>query len=294
MTSSHMALLTDRGVVRVTGPDAGKLLQGLITADFDRFDSQPALFAGLLSPQGKILFDFFVVKAEDGYLIDILRDKAAELAKRLTFYRLRAKVTIADASTDFDVYALWGGAPDLSHAAPAVAYADPRLPDLGYRLIAPQGTTPAVAAAPASPDAYHAHRVGLGIPEGGRDYVLGDTFPHEALFDQIGGVDFDKGCYVGQEVVSRMQHRSSARKRVVPVIGTQPLPPGEAVKIGEAAIGTIGSTDGARALALLRIDRVGEARDKGQDVTVDSHPVQVELPSWVRFEIPSKTNTADA
>ena len=293
MTSSNMALLTDRGVVRVTGPDAGKLLQGLITADFDRFDSQPALFAGLLTPQGKILFDFFVVKADDDFLIEVVRDKAAELAKRLTFYRLRAKATIADVSADFAVYALWD-APDLPNVAPAIAYPDPRLPDLGYRLNAPQGTPPAVTTVLAAPEVYHAHRVGLGMPEGGRDYVLGDTFPHEALFDQIGGVDFDKGCYVGQEVVSRMQHRSSARKRVVPVIGTQPLPPGEAVKIGEAAIGTIGSTDGARALALLRIDRVGEARDKGQDVTVDSHPVQVELPSWVRFEIPSKTNTADA
>ena len=289
MTNATFARLGDRGVVRVTGADAEKLLQNLITADLDRLATQEAVFAGLLSPQGKILFDFFVIKTADGFLLETARNKAADLAKRLTLYKLRANVTLADASPDYDVYAAWGSAPTPDAA---MAYADPRLPALGWRVIAPAGHKP--SGEEASEADYHAHRIALGVPEGGRDYVLGDTFPHEALFDQIGGVDFDKGCYVGQEVVSRMQHRSTARKRVVPITSPGDLPQGAAVKLGEAQIGTVGSSTGHRALALVRLDRIGEAMGKGQPVTVDDAPITVDLPAWVRFTISTKADTGQA
>ncbi len=293
MTSLKVAPLIDRGVVRVSGPDAARLLQGLITADLARIERQPAVFAGLLTPQGKILFDFLIVRPDQDFLLETRREKAADLAKRLTFYKLRADVAIADASGDCSVAAFWGDAvPTIE--PPAVIYQDPRHAELGWRAIQPasrawSGTGGATLAGEAE---YHAHRVALGVPEGGRDYALGDAFPHEALFDQLGGVSFEKGCYVGQEVVSRMEHRSTARKRVVPVVGSEPLQPGAEVKAGEAVIGTIGSVAGTRGLALLRLDRVGEAQGKGQPVTAGGVPVTVEVPSWARFGIPVRDGTA--
>ena len=292
MTSMNIAPLHDRGVVRMSGADAAKLLQGIVTADLDLLEKQPAVFAGLLTPQGKILFDFFIVKTEQGFLLDTLREKAPDLAKRLTFYKLRANVTIADASEEYSVAALWGGGePTLESSA--LVYPDPRLAEVGWRAIAPAGfrwDQPGTTAATEAD--YHTHRIALGVPEGGRDYALGDTFPHEALFDQLGGVSFQKGCYVGQEVVSRMEHRSTARKRVVPVDGPDRLQADSDVKAGEAVIGKIGSASGARGLALLRLDRVGEALGKGQSITAGGVPVTVNLPTWVRFGIPGREETA--
>ena len=291
MTDTKIARLADRGVVRVAGDDAAKLLDNLITADLERLDKEPALFAGLLSPQGKILFDFFVVKTPDGFLLETARAKAADLAKRLTFYKLRAKAVIADVSADYEVLAAWDGAPPQIDGA--IAFPDPRNAGLGWRLILQTGR-PLPEADETTPEAYHAHRVSLGMPEGGRDYELGDTFPHEALFDQIGGVNFDKGCYVGQEVVSRMQHRSTARKRVVPIEGASDIPAGAEVRIGEAVIGSVGSSNGTRALALVRLDRIGEAMGKGQTVTAGGTEIAVKLPGWVRFAIPMKDDAAKA
>src|SRR5262249_2386411 len=154
-----------------------------------------------------------------------------DLARRLNLYKLRAKVDIADASSDYRVLALWGPSlPGFGDTAGAVAFADPRLPALGMRVLADARLAADIAAATNALDAsaadYHAHRIALGVPEGGKDYVLGDTFPHEADLDQLDGVSFSKGCFVGQEVVSRMQNRGSVRKRVVPIEGLSPLVPG--------------------------------------------------------------------
>jgi folate-binding protein YgfZ len=136
-----------------------------------------------------------------------------------------------------------------------------------------------------APD-YHAHRVGLGVPEGGRDFVFGDTFPHEALLDQLHGVSFSKGCFVGQEVVSRMQHRTTVRKRVVPVVADVPLPAGPIpVLAGDVEIGRLGSVADARGLALLKLDRVAEARRDGTAITTGGIPVTVEVPPFATFEI---------
>ena len=228
MTSAKIALLADRGVVRVTGEDAEKLLQGIVSNDMDLLATQPAIHTALLTPQGKILFEFFVVKTGDGYLLETARDKAADLAKRLNLYKLRAKVDIRDASDDYRVLALWGASPhSFGETTGTVSFPDPRLPALGSRILAEARLAADIAAATqgvdASPEDYHAHRIALGVPEGGKDYVLGDTFPHEADLDQLNGVSFSKGCFVGQEVVSRMQNRASVRKRVVPIEGEAPL-----------------------------------------------------------------------
>jgi folate-binding protein YgfZ len=212
MTSEiKIALLADRGVISVEGADAGKFLQGLVTNDVAKLQSEPAIHTGLLSPQGKILFEFFVVKDGGKFLIDVARDRVAELIKRLTLYKLRAAVTIADVSKDIAVYADFGGETVLDRG---IVYRDPRRAELGNRVIIKDSVE---ITATVDAQAYHAHRVALAVPEGGRDYIFGDAFPHEALFDQLGGVSFSKGCFVGQEVVSRMEHRGTARKRVVPV-----------------------------------------------------------------------------
>ncbi len=286
MSHCHAALLEDRGVLRLAGEDARKFLQGLITSNIDRVRDGAAIHAGLLTPQGKILFDFFVVADGDDLLLELARDKAAELAKRLGFYKLRAAVEIAE-QPSLAVAAVWGDAPPL----PAVLYADPRLPELGFRAILPAGSG-GLGCTEASADDYHTRRIGLGVPEGGRDYAFGETFPHEALFDQLGGVDFTKGCFVGQEVVSRMEHRGTARRRLVPVEGDGPLPaPGTSVEAGGAAIGMLGSASGTRGLAMLRLDRAEAALAAGTPLAAGSVTLTLRRPTFARFAMPASVST---
>lgn len=256
-----MARLADRGVIRVTGSDSTKLLQGLVTNDLDGLRDGQARFAGLLSPQGKILFDFLVVRQGSGYLLDVDRSKAGELVKRLTMYKLRADVAIADASASYDVHAVWGPETGAPVEAPAVSFADPRHPALGSRELVPSEL--ASNELPASRSAYDALRVEAGVPEGGKDYDFGDTYPHEADFDLLHGLSFTKGCYVGQEIVARMQNKTVVRKRVVKVSGSEPLVTGADVLLGEVPIGRIGTVDGRSGLAMLRLDRAAEAQEKG-------------------------------
>jgi folate-binding protein YgfZ len=290
MMPAHIALLADRGVVRVAGADAEKLLQGVITNDMDLLASRPAIHAALLTPQGKVLFEFFVVRAADGFLLETARDKAGELAKRINLYKLRAKVVIADASEDYRVLALWGDAAQSpGETRGSVSFADPRLAALGLRILAEArfaaDTCAATSGKEEATEAYHAHRIALGVPEGGKDYTLGDAFPHEADLDQLGGVSFAKGCYVGQEVVSRMQNRATVRKRVVPIEGEAPLTPGAEIRAGEAVIGTVGSVAGRGALALVRLDRAAEAEAKGQALTAGGVSVTLRRPDWARFSL---------
>jgi hypothetical protein len=268
MATYQAARLADRGVVGVTGPDAAKLLQGVTTSDIEGMAAGEARLGGLLTPQGKILFEFLIVATAGGFLLDVARDRAGDLAKRLMMYRLRAKAEIADRSADLAVLA----APDAPTAAPpAQDYRDPRSAALGWRLITPA----AEAAATAGDGGLDARRVAAGIAEGGRDYAFADAFPHEANWDLTGGVSFTKGCYVGQEVVARMQNKAVVRKRVVRIAG-RGLASGAEVRVGEAMIGTVGTVAGEAGLALLRLDRVAEALDKGLALTVAGAAVTVD------------------
>jgi folate-binding protein YgfZ len=282
MTEGSIATLARRGVVAVGGADALKFLNDLVTNDLEQVVAGRAGYGGLLTPQGKILFDFLVF-AEDGrFVFDLPRAAAADFAKRLGFYRLRAKVEIADLSAERTVYAAWGG------GRPAIAGAaaeDPRLPALGWRGIAAAGATVADAGfGPASEADYDAHRIALGVPEGGIDFAYGEGFPHDADMDQLGGVAFKKGCYVGQEVVSRMEHRGTARRRFVTASADGPLPvAGTAILAGDKPVGTLGSAAGSRGLALVRIDRVRDALDGGVPITAGGAPVSLALPGWARF-----------
>jgi tRNA-modifying protein YgfZ len=295
MTGLKSVLLPDRGVIRVTGADAEKLLQGVITGDMELLkEDRSALHAGLLTPQGKILFDFFVVRHGDGFFIETNREQVPDLLKRLSMYKLRAAAVITDVSGAYAVAAVWGdGAEAAADQSDGVAFADPRLAAMGLRVLlasddsGPGAKLPGEAVGLAD---YHAMRVALGVPEAGKDYRLGDTFPHEALFDQLGGVSFTKGCFVGQEVVSRMQHRGTARKRVVPVVGTGALPePGSEVRAGSSLIGTLGSVAGNTALGMLRLDRAAEAAAKGEALMAGGVAVSIKIPEWATFGPGEKT-----
>jgi len=274
--SPTAAFLADRGVVRVEGEDASSFLQGLLTNDVAGLPAGEARYAALLTPQGKILFDFLVLRAPGAppaFLLDCPKALAADLAKRLSIYKLRAKVAIRDASDDFGIVADWGGAADFPPSAHV--YADPRAAALGRRAVLPRAAAEAVSEA-ALP-AYEAARIAAGAPRGGVDFAYGDAFPHDADMDLFNGVDFHKGCYVGQEVVSRMKHRGEVRKRVVRVrlAGSAPAP-GTPVTDGAIAIGALGAAAGDKALALLRIDRATEAQAAGRPLEAAGVAVTVE------------------
>jgi folate-binding protein YgfZ len=283
MSEARIAELSRRGVVAVGGADAEPFLNDLITTDMPKAPDTAA-FGALLTPQGKILFDAIVFRDGDRFLFDLPRALAGDFAKRLGFYRLRAKVEIADLSDERIVVASWGnGAPILDGpVAP-----DPRLGVLGYRAIVPAGADMAPDFAEATAADYDAHRVALGVPEGGIDFAFGDAFPHDADMDQLRGVDFAKGCYVGQEVVSRMEHRGTARRRFVLATGAGSLPPiGTPVLAGEKAIGTMGSASGHPGIALVRLDRAKEAIDAGTAITAAGVPLTLALPPWAKFTWP--------
>lgn len=285
MPSVHLA---DRGVVRVSGEDAKTFLDNLITCDLDRVSEHTARLGALLTPQGKILFDFLVFQAPQeiggAYYLDVLKVFAPDLAKRLGFYRLRAKVAIEDLSESLGLVAGWD-APRPDDEVGLVVE-DPRLPALGWRAIVAAQDAAALGTDPA--EAYHAHRIALGVPEGGRDFLFGDAFPHETLMDQLNGVDFDKGCYVGQEVVSRMQHRGTARTRIVPAVyeGGFAADVGVEVTAGEKALGKTGTGANGRGLLMIRLDRAADAIGAGETIRAGGIPVRLEKPSWIRFPFP--------
>ena len=277
MSTVKLAHLENRGVIRISGADTVKLLDGIVTNNLARLDDHPAIHSGLLSPQGKIQFDFFLVREGEDLLLETARSQIKSLIQRLTLYRLRADVTFEDQSDQLAVAVSWGG--NVNIPGGVLAYSDPRNADLGLRLILPTERLAEMPAEHTSESEYHAHRIAIGVPEAELDYALGDTFPHEALYDQLASVDFKKGCYIGQEVVSRMQHRGTARKRIVPVSASEPLVAGMEVTAGDAAIGTIGSVANDQGLALLRLDRLDTP------LTADGVEVTPHFPDWMPEDV---------
>ncbi len=261
------AVLDDRGLVRIAGVDARAFLQGLVTCDMSKVAPRRAAFGALLSPQGKIICDFIVMEAEGAFLLDCPGALAADLVKRLRIYKLRAKVEIADVSADYRVVARWGD--------DATGIVDPRDAALGARE-----TVPRAAMGPGLGDvaAYEACRIASGVPGGGLDFAYGDAYPHETNMDLLGGVDFDKGCYVGQEVVSRMEHRGSARTRIARVDYTGEAPKiGETLAAGDLKIGRMGSAAGGHGLAMIRVDRFLDATRAGTPVLAGDRAVTIWL-----------------
>ena len=234
----------------------------------------------------------------DPWHYDPACDLNQSMVERLQRYKLRANAEILDASSDYTVAAIWGG-PYEPHGEgkQPVWFADPRLPDMGFRELVTIGSDWALAgesADSATPDDYHAHRIALGVPEGGKDFELGDTYPHEALFDQLNGVSFEKGCYVGQEVVSRVEHRGTARKRVMTVTYQDYAPEaGVPVKVGDTDVGVMGSSTEGRGLAMLHLGRIGDALASGQPILSGGIAIQPVKPAWARFDWPGDAKAAE-
>ena len=280
-----IAIFNERSVARVAGADATHFLDNLLTARTPVPGA--ARYSALLAPQGKILADMFVLATDDGYRLDVPRALLADLLKRLALYRLRAKVEIS-ALDNLSVGVAWGGS--LSPAG-TLAFDDPRLSALGQRFILP--TSDASGLATADEAAWQAHRIALGVPEGGVDFLYADAFPHEADMDQLHGIDFDKGCYVGQEIVSRMQHRGTARTRVIPfALCGEPPAIGTNITAGGKALGRVGSGVNGRVLGLIRLDRLDEARAAGHTVEADGAALVPEALAWASFPIPGTESAA--
>lgn len=291
------AFLSDRGIIRISGEDARSFLQGLLTADMDRVAVDRPAFAGLLTPQGKLIADMIVAEADGEWggdlFLDVPRALAPDLVKRLTMYKLRAKVTIEDLSATGGVAVFYQG--DLPPDEAGVTYPDPRLPELGTRLIAEVEWLRNETFE--SEENWQSHRIALGVPEGGKDFIYSDVFPHEADMDQLHGIAFDKGCYVGQEVVSRMQHRGTARTRVMPVVYPEGFAAGEGCDIvaGDKVIGrTCTQTTGGIGMAIVRLDRYADALAAGVPVLAGGIPVALRKPQWARFPFPGEAIKPDA
>ena len=282
------AFLRDRGVVKVGGEDARNFLNGLVTSDVTLVQPGLGRFGALLTPQGKIVADFLITEAPPGhgggFLLDTPRALAPGLATKLGFYKLRAKVTVENLTDNLGVMAAWDGEPATK---PDLTFADPREAELGWRILVPEELAQKVAdligAELVDSTAYEAHRIATGVPRGGLDFIYGDAFPHETNMDRLHGVDFDKGCYVGQEVVSRMQHRGTARTRTVRVVLDGPAPEaGSAIIAGDKAVGTMGSSAAGAGLALVRVDRIADALAAGMALSSGGLAIRVAEPDALR------------
>jgi folate-binding protein YgfZ len=267
-SSAHWAQLKSRATLALSGADWRSFLQSLVTQDVETLAPGELRFAALLTPQGRLLFDLFVLGRGDGCLIDGAAEHLGALLQRLTMYRLRAKVEIAEAHEP--VCAFWG-----VDAAPSGWIRDPRAPAMGFRAYgeaAPYGCEVEDQAA------YEAHRLAQGLP-GPADWGSDKSYPIEANFDLLGGIDFRKGCFVGQETTSRMKRRGTIKNRMAPIAVDGPPPPtGAPLMAGELRAGAVSSSSEAGAMALLRLDRLSE----GPLRLEDGRPWRVVWPEWMK------------
>jgi folate-binding protein YgfZ len=290
-------MLEDRGVLAVSGPDARAFLQGLVSNDVDRATGQTALWSAFLSAQGKYLYDFMIAVHEDDLLLDCEAARAGEFAKRLSMYRLRSKVTVADVTADWTVAAAFGpGAHDafglpaargaMAPFAGGLAAVDPRLAAMGVRAMLPRsaGDIPleALGLRPGTREDYDRHRIGLGVPDGSRDMEVDKTVLLEAGFEELAGVDFNKGCYMGQELTARTKFRGLVKRRLLPVAVDGAMPePGTPVMLGDVEAGQIRSSAGGKAIAMLRLNLLEKSGDG--TLTASGATVTPLKPDWARF-----------
>jgi len=298
MVERNCVALAERGVLEIAGADRGDFLQGLISNDVTKVAADRAVYAALLTAQGKYLHDFFVTEVGDAYYLDAEAARLADLKRRLGLYKLRAKVTLADASDRYIAASAFGeGALDLlelpSEAGVAtefgggIAYVDPRLSALGARLLLPRGMgTASLEAAgfkPVGAEVYDRMRLSLGVPDGSRDLMIEKAILLESGFDELNGVDWQKGCYVGQELTARTKYRGLVKKRLVPVVVEGPLPaPGTPVMRGNQEAGEMRSGQDGIALALLRLEAVDEASAENP-LSAGAARLTPRKPDWANF-----------
>jgi len=255
------ARLDSRTLIRVSGPDARPFLHNLLTQDVETLAEGGLRFGALLSPPGRLLFDLFLWGVPEAVLLDVAADRRDALMQRLTMYRLRAQVTVE--ADERPVFASW---PEVADGFTA----DPRAPGLGGRRIGGDITPDAAEAD------WQAHRLALGVPDPAADCPFDKTYPIEASFDLLNGIDFQKGCFIGQETTSRMKRRGAIKNRMLPVSFDGPSPAfGAEVLNGELRAGEVLSGIDGAAMALLRLDRTDGV------LTVDGRPVTVRRPDWL-------------
>ena len=290
MSAPSFALLPYRSVIAVGGDDRVEFLQGLISNDTTKVVPGRAVWAALLTPQGRFLNDMFVVDGGDGtLLLETERERAPALAKKLNLYKLRSKVTVEDRSAAMDVAVVFGaGAEKALPIDGTISFVDPRLAGLGIRVLAPTGQASTLVQArglaEASLDDYDALRLSLGVPDGSRDLPVEKALLLESGFDELNGVDWKKGCYMGQELTARTKYRGLVKKRLFPVRieGTLPVS-GTAVELDGQDVGELRSGAGERAIAMLRLD----AARGGGVLTAAGARIVPEFPTWMRLPEPS-------
>ena len=282
MTGPRFSVLANRGVIAVAGEDRVEFLQGLISNDVTKVAPGKAVWAALLTPQGRFLNDMFVVDAGFGtLLLETEREKAPALARKLGMYKLRSKVTVEDRSATMDVAVVFGPGAEKHNAVPgALSYIDPRLPELGVRVLTPAGQAGKMLGLPEAPLAdYESLRLSLGVPDGSRDLPVEKALLLESGFDELNGVDWKKGCYMGQELTARTKYRGLVKKRLFPVKVEGALPtPGTAIERNGEEVGEIRSGAGNRALAMLRLEVLEGALTAGGARIVPQKPDWMKLP----------------
>jgi hypothetical protein len=292
MTSAKFLAADTRGVLSVSGEDRVAFLQGLISNDVTKVAADRAIYAGFLTAQGRFLHDFFVAAIGDTLYLDCEAARLDDLRRRLSLYRLRSKVSLA-AAPDFAVALLYGaGAPGALRLAEergtaetfagGVVFVDPRLPALGVRAIVPRAQLDAFAKfAPGSAEDYEALRLSLGVPDGSRDLPVEKALLLENGFDELNGVDWKKGCYVGQELTARMKYRLLVKKRLTPVAIDGPAPaPGTTVLLDAEEAGEMRSVQGARGLAMLRLEMIEQAEREGKVLKAGEAGIRPLKPAW--------------
>ena len=295
MADASFVLLDDRGILAVSGPDRRPFLQGLVSNDVDKVSPMAARYAALLTAQGKYLYDFMMVEADESIWLDTEAARLGDLKRRLSIYRLRTKASL-DERSDLCVAAIFGvgalaalGLPSEPGAAQpfgsGIAFVDPRLAALGARAILPlDGARALLGNAGISEtgfDSYDRLRLSLGVPDGTRDLILEKSILLEAGFDELNGVDWQKGCYIGQELTARTKYRGLVKRRLMPVEIEGPTPPpGTIVTADGREVGEMRSSRDGLGLALLRIEPV---RD-GQRLAAGDATLVPLRPSWMRPE----------
>ena len=299
MTGLHFERLESRGVVTVGGEDRNTFLQGLISNDIDRVSADRAIWAALLTPQGRVLVDFMISRTEDGFLIECDAGRADELFTRLRRYRLRRPIELTR-ETELAVWVIWG-----IDSPPAGARRDTRRdtrhPDLGWRMIAAQDAfaqDTCVDIAPAAIENWHRLRIAAAVPQGPVDLVPERALMLEAGLDRLGALDFQKGCYVGQEVTARTHYRGLVKRRIAPFAVTGAgCAPGATITSDDKALGTVLSTvcgpEGGMCLAAMKLSDLHRLQDSGDAVDIDGATARLALPDWM-LPLPSPARTDSA
>ncbi len=266
---SHLATLPHRGVIAIAGPDRLSFLQGLVSNDVSRTAPHQAVWAALLTAQGRYVAEFFILTDGDRLLLDAPRSAIPDLIKRLSRFRLRSQVEMSDCSAEFIVHAAWGD--EFAPLAGTVSAPDPRLPHAGSRILAPSTLPDAEDA-----QAYLAHRLALGLPDHD-DLEPEKTLLMEAGFGELNGIDWEKGCYMGQELTARTRYRGLVKRRLIPVNGDEALPDAGPIMVAGREIGEIRTALGARALAILRIDALD------QPLLAGTIAIKPDIPGWMHL-----------